>query len=473
MKGNLFMKSVLAFGILQAAVSNAGIFHTIIGPDGRPMVVQLPDKKVLKKEPVKEGEPQKDAQQSEHPSKDDLKQSNLKIESAVIAQPQEIRSSSQISRAQEQNLQQVIKKLDVKKPVPSVEERQQAKENLPSIPPAHAADAQRTKPQKQDDGKAAEQLKRPKTVQENVPPVLKLNTRAEEPKPPVSAVLAKRVQIAPAVMQSIQKNEQLNQVQSPFKTLPPDLLKKTGAAEKPLAQTEPRAGFSAIDGEQYVNSEYLEDKEFNLEGKKRFYAMPEGVIDHKVGATRMQMVEREKGVSKSIIESLFKRNQPVENGPITLSASYYRVSQADAVLGLGQQCFQEQQTKKAKNLKPQSEMNIWPRAPLKDEFDFEVIKVEKPIQNIRINSYASKQNNPTFYWPFVVFLDQQGCVLEGAGGFKNNDSAATMTQHEKIEGVIHVPQQSQYILLTPLASALDVDHRELSNHGQLKLVAIR
>ncbi len=156
MKGNLFMKSVLAFGILQAAVSNAGIFHTIIGPDGRPMVVQLPDERVLKKEPVKEGEPQKDAQQSEHASKDDLKQSNLKIESAVIAQPQEIRSSSQISRAQEQNLQQVIKKLDVKKTVPSVEERQQAKDNMPSIPPAQAADVQRAKPQKQDNGKAAQ-----------------------------------------------------------------------------------------------------------------------------------------------------------------------------------------------------------------------------------------------------------------------------------------------------------------------------
>ena len=120
------------------------------------MVVQLPDKKVLKKVPAKEGEPQKDAQQSEHANKDDLKQSNLKIESAVIAQPQEIRSSLQISRAQEQNLQQVIKKLDIKKSVPSVEKRQQAKDNLPSIPPAHAADVQRPKPQKQDDGKEIE-----------------------------------------------------------------------------------------------------------------------------------------------------------------------------------------------------------------------------------------------------------------------------------------------------------------------------
>ena len=43
MKGNLLMQSVLACAVMQAPVSYAGAFHTIIGPDGRPMVVQLPD----------------------------------------------------------------------------------------------------------------------------------------------------------------------------------------------------------------------------------------------------------------------------------------------------------------------------------------------------------------------------------------------------------------------------------------------
>jgi hypothetical protein len=73
----------------------------------------------------------------------------------------------------------------------------------------------------------------------------------------------------------------------------------------------------------------------------------------------------------------------------------------------------------------------------------------------------------------VVFLDAKGCVLEGAGGYKNQEGPSTLIQHEKIEGVLHVPANSKYILLTPLASAIDVDNRALTNHGQVKLVAIR
>ena len=231
--------------------------------------------------------------------------------------------------------------------------------------------------------------------------------------------------------------------------------------------------FVIIDDEKYIKNEYLEDKEFNLEGKKRFYAMPEGVIDIKHGATRLQLVEREKGVSQSILQSLFKKNQKQDTGPITLSSTYYRISQQNAINGLGQQCFQDKKIKNAKAVSLNKEVNIWPRAPLKDQFDFEIVKISDAIQNIQINSYASRQNNPTFYWPFVVFLDSKGCVLEGAGGFKNHDTAASFGTHEKIEGVIHVPVNSQYLLLTPLASAIDLENRALTNHGQLKLIAIR
>ncbi len=42
--------------------------------------------------------------------------------------------------------------------------------------------------------------------------------------------------------------------------------------------------FNQMDGTDYVRNEYLEDREFNLEGKRRFYTMPEGVIDHKTGS---------------------------------------------------------------------------------------------------------------------------------------------------------------------------------------------
>ena len=54
-----------------------------------------------------------------------------------------------------------------------------------------------------------------------------------------------------------------------------------------------------------------------------------------------------------------------------------------------------------------------------------------------------------------------------------SDAVASFTSYEKIEGVIHVPLKSQYILLTPLASAIDLENRALTNQGQLKLIAIR
>ncbi|MFV5463817.1 putative pilus assembly protein FilE, partial [Acinetobacter sp. 207] len=234
------------------------------------------------------------------------------------------------------------------------------------------------------------------------------------------------------------------------------------------------SGFMEMAGEQYVKSEYLEDQEFNLEGKKRFYSMPEGMIDTKNGGgTRMQVVERERGVSRSVLNKLFKKQSVAEPHAIVLAADYYRVNQAEAIEGLGQQCFAESKKNKAKTLKAQQDLNLWPRAPLTEKFDYELVKLEGNIQNIQINSYAMKQNQPTFYWPFVVFLDQKGCVIEGAGGFRNQDTAGNVLRHEVIEGMLQLPKNSHYVLLTPLASAVDMEHRALSNQGQLKLIAIR
>ena len=234
-----------------------------------------------------------------------------------------------------------------------------------------------------------------------------------------------------------------------------------------------KPGFSQVEGIEYVDSEYLENKEFNLEGKKRFYSMPEGVVDKNIGTTRIQTIEREKGVGQSVLKSLFQTPE-VDSGPVVLAQSYYRISQSETIDSLGKQCFNDKKIKKAKEISLKKAVNLWPRAPLKaDEFDFEVVKLQSDIQNIQINSYASSQKNPTYYWPFVVFLDSRGCVLEGAGGFKNQEGQANIIQHERIEGVLQIPAQTEYVLLTPLASAIDVEDKMLTNHGQLKLVAIR
>lgn len=49
-------------------------------------------------------------------------------------------------------------------------------------------------------------------------------------------------------------------------------------------------------------------------------------------------------------------------------------------------------------------------------------------------------------------------MLEGAGGYKNNDAGPDYLYRERIEGVIQVPDKTEYILLTPLgAITIDVE----------------
>ncbi|MGE8653002.1 MAG: putative pilus assembly protein FilE [Acinetobacter gandensis] len=420
MKRNLFVRSILVLSVAQVSYVNAGTFHTIIGPDGRPMVVQKPDQIVQNKPKEKKLHKSEPMTRSEHISAPDYihaQKNNLEQVEDKIVLPKSINKASASANKSDTD------HLDTRKTIETSVSHQQ--QNIVSNPKSGI-------PKKQD-----------KPIDLNVD-TLNRDVTLSNPK------ISKQSE---NVSTSVGQNSETSAVGQ--------------------IQQQAQSGITIIDGQEYVNNEYLEGKEFNLEGKKRFYTMPEGVIDRKMGATRMQTIEREKGVSKSVLSSMFKKKDQADTGPIVLSQSYYRVSQADTISGLGQQCFSGNKIKKAKSLESFSEVNVWPRAPLTDQFDFEVVKVANSIQNIQINSFASRQNEPTFYWPFVVFLDARGCVLEGTGGYKNNNLQADVLRHEKIEGVIHVPKGSEYLLLTPLASAIDVEDKALTNHGQLKLIAIR
>ncbi|MEC6125602.1 MULTISPECIES: putative pilus assembly protein FilE [Acinetobacter] len=229
-----------------------------------------------------------------------------------------------------------------------------------------------------------------------------------------------------------------------------------------------------LNGEKYIDSEYLEEKEFNLEGKKRFYVMPEGIVDARLGAVRMQPEQREKGVNKSFLQSMLKKNQNEKAEEVlALSSTYYRMPKEQVVESLETACFTGKKMKDAKLFNVEKQIGLWPRKPIKDTFDYDVVKLSAPLKQLKLTSYATTEQNPTFYWPFVVFLDQKGCILEGVSGYKNQEFPATMLQHAAIEGTIRLPDQTSYILLTPLASALDVQEKSLSNQGQIKLTAIR
>lgn len=425
MKRNLFVRSILVLSVVQVSYVNAGTFHTIIGPDGRPMVVQRPDP-IVQNKPKEKLNKSEQMTRSEHisaPAQIDVQKNKLAQPEAKIVSPKSINNASTSTSTSTSANKSDTDHSDTRKTIEANVSHQQ--QNITANPRLGILQ------------------------KKNKPTGLNVDTPNRDVTPSNPKISTQSENISTSVVQNLE----------------------TTAVRQ--TQENAQSGITIIDGQEYVNNEYLEGKEFNLEGKKRFYTMPEGVIDRKMGATRMQTIEREKGVSKSVLSSMFKKKDQADTGPIVLSQSYYRVSQADTISGLGQQCFSGNKIKKAKSLEGFSEVNVWPRAPLTDQFDFEVVKVANSIQNIQINSFASRQNEPTFYWPFVVFLDAKGCVLEGTGGYKNNNLQADALRHEKIEGVVHVPKGSEYLLLTPLASAIDVEDKALTNHGQLKLIAIR
>ncbi|ENV55821.1 putative pilus assembly protein FilE [Acinetobacter baylyi] len=247
-----------------------------------------------------------------------------------------------------------------------------------------------------------------------------------------------------------------------------------GAVTDQGIQAKSSPYISTIDGEQYVNNEYLEEREFNLDGKKRFYMMPEGDIDPKTGIVRMQPIEREKGVSRSLLNQIFKpKSDPQTSQVLALAPTYFRMPKQQVVESLATACFDGKKIKDAKKFDTDKYISLWPRKPLKDTFDYEVVKLSAPLKQMKLSSYASTQENPRYYWPFVVFLDQQGCVIEGVSGYKNQEYAATRLQYASLEGVIRLPESTAYILMTPLASAMDVEDKSLTNQGQIKLTAIR
>lgn len=247
---------------------------------------------------------------------------------------------------------------------------------------------------------------------------------------------------------------------------------KLNVASKSLtnieAESSASSAFIKVDGIEYVNNEYLEDQEFNLEGKKRFYTMPDGT-------GRLETIERKKGVSRSILDKILNKSNQSLNS-ITLSNNYVRLSAQDLSLAFeNDRCFLESYSKNKtiKSLVPEKEIGLWPRKPIKEKFEYELVKLDQNIQYMQFDSYASNTDKPTYYWPLVIFLDKSGCILEGVSGFKNQKIPATLLQHAAIQGVIKIPPKSYYMMMTPLASAVDVPEQELSNQGQIKIAALQ
>ena len=119
------------------------------------------------------------------------------------------------------------------------------------------------------------------------------------------------------------------------------------------------------------------------------------------------------------------------------------------------------------------EVNLWPRKPLKEKFEYELVKLDSSVQHLQLMSFAASNSTPLYYWPLAIFLDEKGCILEGASGFKSKSYPSTILQHASIQGTLRVPPHARYMMLTPLSSSVDVAEHELSNQGQIQISVLR
>jgi disulfide oxidoreductase YuzD len=214
-----------------------------------------------------------------------------------------------------------------------------------------------------------------------------------------------------------------------------------------------------VDGVSYLDTEYLEQHEFNVEGKKRFYALPDGL-----GGT--QIVEREKGVNLSALR-VEKPKQPL----VVLAPNYQRLDATTLQDLAGVTCFEPKQLQKLNELHDVA-VDIWPRPNFEQNFAFVAVKLHEQVQQIHLMSYATTTKRPQYYWPLVMFLNEQGCVTEGVNQFLQTRVKATMLQQAALQGYLRVPEGSKYIVLTPLAETAELSDLTLSDRGQLRLTPV-
>lgn len=379
--------SILSVVMASVSVSYADGFYTIIGPDGRPMIV--PSKNVDQKR--------------------------------QISPKMEIQSQNPSNKTIIDSAQKVSKEKAIDAPKKMVQPPQKKLNTAPTAPQK----AQNTQP---------------------------TSANSHELKTPIENV----------ELQTASNNEWQKQL-----LLIPPPIKSTSQASPEPNSSQDKSKFTTIDGIEYVNSEYLEDQEFNLEGKKRFYIVPDGL-------GRTESIERKKGLSRSTLDQLFNRHTQDTESAVVLAPTYIRLSSQDLEATFEQdKCFIKNYNKSIKKLNINKEVNLWPRKPLKEKFEYELIKLGPSIQHLKLMSFAASNERPLYYWPLVIFLDDKGCILEGVSGFKSKSYPSTLLQHASIQGVLKLPPLAHYMMLTPLSSAVDVAENELTNQGQIQISVLR
>ncbi len=210
-------------------------------------------------------------------------------------------------------------------------------------------------------------------------------------------------------------------------------------------------GTHKVDDETYVDTEFLEKKNFNIHDKKRFYYLPDGGIGTRV-------VESLDGVvnNTAIVSTIVKPNSYV-------SSSYWLLEKSDVLQSYPQhsECVPPKLIKK--NSKPfKNTNNIW----VKPSFTANTLEMDglldltlqmPNLKQLRVSSFATTQKKSTFYVPVVVFLDDKGCTLSGVWQYWSRAHPATEFQYASVDGLIDVPVRSAYVVFYRPSKILKAD----------------
>ena len=226
---------------------------------------------------------------------------------------------------------------------------------------------------------------------------------------------------------------------------------------KPVIQTPSKY---ELEGEQYIDSDALIKQQSEQPAKKRFYYVPTGALGEKV-------LESEHDVAVSTLNE--KTQLPQQE--IKFSPEYQIITK-EALLSewhnLSSYCQQTKRLKPSRLFKASNALWI-------DKSDFsanqpdKILSLEKKLltaEVVRISSFANSQKKPKFYLPIIVFLDEQGCVLEGAWQYWSYAKAANDNQYSAVDGLLTLPTSSKYILLYPPDEQVKIS-LPLQNYGSL------
>ena len=225
--------------------------------------------------------------------------------------------------------------------------------------------------------------------------------------------------------------------------------KKTETTNDKKVIVQPKTGksdaFRSLDDDVYVDSEYLEQKNFNLEDKKRFYYVPNGALGQ-------QVIESDNNTpsasSSSLIMAKKNRREAFYSDSYQVIDEKLIDIQAPVIIS-----FCQQNDKLKKYLRPFKEINpLWlgTDGAIHEDIDRALVLPQSNLaeKKLRISSFATTNKKPKFYVPIVSFLDAQGCFLSGAWQYWSRAYPATEHQFASVEGLLAMPKNTKYIVFS-------------------------